>query len=513
MQVIGDIARLNAKRYPDKNALIMGNDYLTFSQLDQRANQLAQGLMSLGVKPGDRVAILALNCLEFPIVNYAVAKCGGVLVPINFRYKKDELIYIINNCEPKALIFGLEFTSLVENARTEFAPSVHLVSMSEKSIESAVSLAGLIDGQSTSEPVVKVDPQSPVSIMYTSGTTGFPKGVLFAHTNLLSIFIGMALEGDLSHDDITMVPIPLFHNGGLNGLLQPTLMLGGTAVIMSKGFDPDIILDSISPYGITLTMFVPTQLAILINHPGSTKYDVSSLKKIWYGSSVISPTVLEASMDLFNAGFYQWYGQAETGMISVLRPEDHIKWSQCTGREMFNADIRVVDEEGNDTLVGEVGEIISAQEPLGMIGYFKMKEANGRAIRDGWIHTEDLARVEGDGYFTVVDRMKDMIISGAENIYPKEIEDTIMSHPGVREVAVFGIPDEIYGEAICAVVVKKKGYEVDKEKIINYCASKLSSYKKPKRVEFIDELPKNPSGKVTKNVLREPYWADQKKRV
>jgi fatty-acyl-CoA synthase len=252
---------------------------------------------------------------------------------------------------------------------------------------------------------------------------------------------------------------------------------------------------------------------MLINHPGVGHYNVSTLKKIWYGSSAISPTTLEASMDVFKAGFYQWYGQVETGMVSVLRPEDHLERSQCTGREMLNADLRIVDEEGKETPVGEVGEIISAQRPLGMIGYYKMEEANKKALRDGWIHTEDLARVEGHGYFTIVDRLRDMIISGAENIYPKEIEDVISSHPGVREVAVFGIPDDVYGEAVCAAVVKKEGHLLDREKIVNFCASKLAGYKKPKKVEFMDDLPKNPSGKVTKNVLRDPYWAGRKKRI
>lgn len=513
MQVIGDISRLNAKRYPDKKALIMEERSLTFRQLDQQANQLAHGLISLGVTPGDRVAILALNCIEFPIVNYAVAKCGALLVPVNFRYKRDELIYTMNNCEPKALIFDPAFLPMVEDAKTEFPPSVQLVTIAENPGSPAIGLAELTQGRATTEPSVKVDPASPCNIMYTSGTTGFPKGVVFSHRNLLAILTNMALEGDLSHDEITMVPLPLFHNGGLNGLLQPTLMLGGTAVIMSKGFDPDVILDAVGRYGITLTMFVPTQLAMMIHHPNVRKYDLSTLAKIWYGSSVISPTVLEASMDLFDAGFYQWYGQAETGMISVLRPEDHIERSQCTGREMLSAEIRVVDEEGKDTLIGEVGEIISAQHPLGMIGYYKMKETDKKIIRDGWIHTEDLARVEGDSYFTVVDRMRDMIISGAENIYPKEIEDKIISHSSVREVAVFGIPDEIYGEAVCAAVVKKKGHELNEEEVIAYCASRLSSYKKPKRVVFMDELPKNASGKIVKNVLREPFWAGQKKRV
>jgi fatty-acyl-CoA synthase len=432
---------------------------------------------------------------------------------MNFRFKKEELIYIINNCEPKVLIFGPEFSSLVGEAKSEFTQPVQLLAISEKAIEGANSFFKLMEGRSKSELAVTVDPASPCSIMYTSGTTGFPKGSLSSHKNLMNILIGMVYEGDLNHNDVTMVPLPLFHNGGLNGLLQPTLIMGGTAVIMKKGFDPDVALDTISRYAITLTMLVPTQLAMVVNHPEARKYNVSTLRKIWYGSSPISPTVLEASMDLFKAGFYQWYGQAETGMVSVLRPEDHVDRSQCTGREMFNAELRVVDEEGKDTPVGEVGEIISTQDPLGMIGYFKMEEATRRTIRNGWIHTEDLARVDGKGYFTVVDRLRDMIISGAENIYPKEIEDVIMSHPGVREVAVFGIPDDIYGEAVCAVVVKKEGHQLDEKAMIEFCASKLAGYKKPKRVDFINELPKNPTGKVTKNVLRESYWAGRKKRI
>ncbi len=199
-------------------------------------------------------------------------------------------------------------------------------------------------------------------------------------------------------------------------------------------------------------------------------------------------------------------------MVSILRPEDHIERPQCTGREMFNADLRVVDEAGNDTPVGKVGEIISAHKPLGMIGYHNMEEATRKTIRNGWIHTEDLAAVDDGGFFTVVGRMTDMIISGAENIYPKEIEDVISTHPGVKEVAVFGIPDEIFGESVCATIVQKKGYNLSAEEIIDFCSSRISSYKKPKRIEFRDDLPKNPSGKVMKYVLKEPFWASQKRR-
>ena len=513
MQLIGDIARLNAKRYPDKKALIMGEDSLSYSQLNRQTNQLAHGLLSLGVKLGDRVAILAFNCLECMTVQYAVAKCGGIVVPINFRYKKGELIYTMNDSSPKVLFFGPEFISLVEEAKSGFSSPTHLVGLSKEPLASGITFRSLMDGRSTSDPTVHMDPASPFLITYTSGTTGAPKGVLASHVSFLNIYTGMVLEGDVRNGEITLVTLPLFHTGGMHALVQPTLLMGGTAVIMGKRFEPEKIIDAVERYGVTTTMWVPTMLAMLINYPGVTKYRLSSLKKIWYGSSAINPSVLEASMSLFKAGFYQWYGQTETGMVSILRPEDHAERSQYTGREIFNADLRFVDEEGNDAPVGEVGEIISAQKPLGMIGYHNMQEATQRTIRNGWIHTGDLARVEGDGYFTIVDRMSDMIIRGAENIYPKEIEDAISSHPGVLEVAVFGIPDEIYGESVCAVVVKKERYQLTSEEIINYCASKISGYKKPKRVEFMDELPKNASGKVTKNVLREPYWAGRKKKV
>jgi acyl-CoA synthetase (AMP-forming)/AMP-acid ligase II len=310
-----------------------------------------------------------------------------------------------------------------------------------------------------------------------------------------------------------MVNMPIFHNAGVNAMILPTLMMGGTCVITSGSFEPDGILTTVNQYGITVTMWVPTMLARLVNHPGVANYDCSCLRKIWYGSSAISPTVLDAAQKVFKAGFYQWYGQTETGMVSVLRPEDHVKRSQSTGREIFNAEIRIVDDEGRDVPVGEVGEIITAQMPLGMLSYYGQEEATERAMRDGWIHTEDLARVEEDGYFTVVDRLRDMIISGAENIYPKEIEDVISGHPGVEEVVAFGIPDEMWGEAVCVAVVRKKGHQLDQADIVDFCASRISSYKKPKVVEFRDDLPKNAVGKVTKNVLREPYWAGRAKRV
>ena len=371
----------------------------------------------------------------------------------------------------------------------------------------------LIQGRTKAEPGPGPEPEWPAMIMYTSGTTGFPKGVIYSHAAYLNVAAGLCLEGDLGHNDVTMVGLPLFHNGGLNATTLPTLLLGGTVVIMAKGFDPDTVLEAVDRYGVTMTMWVPTMLAMLVNHPRAKDYDLSSLDKIWYGSSAISPTVLQASQKLFRAGFYQWYGQTETGMNSVLRPEDHARYAHCTGREIFNSEIRILDESGTEVPLGGVGEIVCAQKLLGMSGYWNLPEKTEAAIRDGWIHTGDLARVEGDGFFTIVDRIKDMIISGAENIYPKEIEDLLMTHGGIREAAVIGIPDDLYGESVCAVVVPKPGQDLTEEEIIVFCADKLARYKKPKKVVFMDDLPKNAAGKVTKNPLRESFWADRDKRV
>jgi acyl-CoA synthetase (AMP-forming)/AMP-acid ligase II len=514
VQVIGDIIRLSAKRYPEKTALIMDEKSMTYREINGQANQLAKGLLSLGVKTGDRVAILAFNCLEYPVIVYGIAKTGAVLVPINFRFKKDELVYVINNSEPKVLIYGSEFVELIEEAKPGFRLPVALVCIGKNLGKESDCMTGLMKGQATSEPGIAVDPATPFAIMYTSGTTGFPKGALFSHSAYIEVFKGMVYEGDLRNHDVALVCIPLFHNGGLNGMLQPTFMVGGTIVIMAKGFDPEKVLDAVQRYRISTTMWVPTQLTLLINHPNVSRWDISSLDKIYYGSSAITPATLDASLDVFNkAHFYQWYGQVETGMVSLLRPQDHKAHSQFTGREMFNADLRIVNKDGDDVGLGETGEIISAQKPLGMIGYYKMDEANDATLRDGWIYTGDVARNEGNGFFTIVDRLKDLIISGAENIYPKEIEDCISCHPSVLEVAVIGIPDDVYGESVCAVVVPKQGQPLAPQDITDYCAHRLSGYKRPRKVVFKNELPKNATGKVTKNVLREPYWSGRDKRL
>ncbi len=514
MHVLGDIIRLNAKRFPGEVAIVMEERNVTFRELNTQVNMLANKLIKFGVRPKDKVAIYSANSIEWVIVFFALAKCGACIVPVNFRYKKEELEYAINNSECSVIFFGDELEQIIQTAKTNFILSPHLISMGEKTINGGVSLATLLKNGDDSEPDIKVNREWPCSLTYTSGTTGVPKGVLHCHTALIDVWIQHVIEGDVKEKEVTIVNIPFFHVASVHCLIGPTFLRGGSIVLMAGGFDPDKVLKTVERCKVTMTMWVPAQLATLVLSPAMEKYDISSLKKIWYGSSPIPASVLEACLKRFKADFYQWYGQTELGISSVLTPMDHYgERARFTGRESFNADLRIVNEKGEDLQVGEIGEIIGRQSALGMIGYYKMEEETRNVVRDGWIYTGDLARVEGDGYFTIVDRLKDMIISGGENIYAKEIEDVLAVHVGVREVAVFGIPDDVYGESVCAAVVRRDGYEFGEEEIIGYCAEKLAGYKKPKKVLFLNELPRNAFGKVTKNALREPFWTGRRKLI
>ena len=510
MRVIGDIARLGAKRQADKKVVVQDESALTYRDLNSRTNRLAHALIASGVRPGDRVGILAENGLDYAVFVLAIAKTGAWTVPFNFRYSAGEIAYVVNDAGPKVVLVGPGLSEVFDAARGSFKTAPATIGFGGAA---AADFEALLKAQPDTEPEVEVDASSPAMIMYTSGTTGFPKGVLFSHAAYLANHQVIALEGDLRRDDVVLICLPLFHNGGLNALLLPTLMSGATAVLTAKGFVPAAVLDAVARHRITVTMWVPTMLAMLVNHPDVERCDTSSLRKILYGSSPIAPPVLAATARCFAAGLYQFYGMTEIGMTSVLRPEDHATRAHCTGREMINADMRIVDEQGHDVPIGGVGEIISAAAPLGMIGYYGNPKATAETMREGWIRTGDVARVDGDGFFTVVDRKKDMIISGAENIYPKEIENVIVEHQAVLEVAVFGIPDDTYGEAVCAAVVTRPGQEADADDIVAFCAGRLARYKKPKRVVFVDALPKNAAGKVTKQVLRAPYWRDRQKKV
>jgi acyl-CoA synthetase (AMP-forming)/AMP-acid ligase II len=497
MLVLGEVAKLNARRYPGKTALIMGNHSLTFGQLNKLVNQTAHGLLEMGLKTGDRVAICSRNCLEFVTIVFAVWKCGAILVPLNFRFKTEEMLRLIENSRPVILFHSEELAPTFEEIRKRYSGKVIPISISGAPLEGGKSLQELTAGKEAYEVGVEVDSLSTALIMYTSGTTGFPKGVIFSHYRELSDVTNQCMEIGITNEDIMVVNMPLFHNGGLSLSLMIAFLSGCTCVIQGGPFDPNEMFVTIERFNVSVINVVPTMLAKMIEHPQIGKYNLGSLKKIVYGSSPISENVLSRALSLFKADFYQVYAQTETGMLLVLDPADHAtERFRFTGRETRLSDIRVVDEKGWDIPVGKVGEIISRQRPLGMDGYYGMEEATKEVIQDGWIHSGDLVRVEQNGYYTIVDRLKDMIISGAENIYCKEIENVLREYPGVEEAAVFGIPDEMWGEAVCAVIVAKAGFTLKENEIAYFCHSRLAGYKKPKKIEFRDDLPRNAAGKI-----------------
>lgn len=506
MQVLTDIARLGAKRFGTATAIVFGEQVLSYNDIEAMSSRYATRLHASGVRAGDHVALLMEDCLEYPVLVFAALKLGAIVVPLNFRYRPDEVAFVVNDTGAKLLITGPAQAAAAREADGSFRHGVRIVDVSQEG------LLAPVDGPAEA-PAFEPSPEAPALVMYSSGTTGFPKGAVFSHAAYMAIQTGMIIGGDLRRNDVMLVAMPLFHSAGLNAMLMPSLLLGARVVLAPKGFQPKRILALLERHRVSVTLWVPTMLAMLVDSGETTRHDLSSLRKLWYGSSPIAPALLEKVHQHFNADLYQFYGMTETGMTAVLGPDDHTDHAHCTGRELFNAELRIVDAQGADVPVGGVGEIVSRQRPLGMIGYLNKPQANAQTIVHGWIHTGDLARNEGNGLFTVVDRLKDMLISGAENIYPSEIEHCIAQHPSVLEVAVFGVPDPVYGESVCAAVVRRDGAALTEGDVTAWCAARIAPYKKPKRVIFMPELPKTSTGKVTKHVLRAPFWSRQDKKV
>ena len=423
---------------------------------------------------------------------------------MNFRFAAAEIGQVLRDAEPKVLFIEPGFAEAVAQGLSGAPARPLIVSLDG---EGEGTLAGLCDGQSEGPPAVEVDPASACVILYTSGTTGTPKGVLASHAMYFRMFAAQAMEARLIHEEVFLIAVPMFHAAGLNMALHQALYMGSTGVIHRGPFEPDAILGLIARHRITLAILVPTTLGILAFHPRLADYDVTSLRHIFYGSMPITPRVLDRAFAVFpGILFFQGYGSTECGMVGVLRAEDHPALAQHTGRQAIMTESRIVGDDGREVPVGGVGEIIVRQAYMGMIGYWRNPEATAETIRDGWIWSGDLARRDEGGLFTLVDRRKDVIISGGENIYPKEVETVLSAHPALREVAVFGIPDERYGETVCAAVSFQPGQSATLEDLAAFCAGKLASYKRPRKLDVLEALPRNASDKVQKGVLRKPYW-------
>ena len=504
---------------PDRPAIIFEGKKFTFSELSERVNRLANALVDLGTEKGERVAILQVNCNQYVEAYYAVAKTGAIFVPLNFRAKRDELVYMLNNSEASTLFVGERYLELVNSIRPDLPLVKHYISIEGKQ-ESMLDYEELLASASDEEVFTDIADEDITMLMYTAGTTGLPKGVPLIHNSFSLYVLENVNPADPEIEETNLLTMPLYHVAGAQAMLAATY--GGRSLAMMRQFEVDEWLETVQREKANRAMLVPTMLKRVIDHPNLDKYDLSSLKVITYGAAPMPFEVIKKAIGLFpGVNFINAFGQTETAStITTLGPDDHIiegteeekekklrRLTSSIGRPMSDVEMKIIDEAGNDLPPGEVGEIV-ARGPRVMSGYWKDAEKTAKAITpDGWLHTGDMGYTDEEGYFYLAARADDLIIRGGENISPEEVENVLYSHPAVEEAAVIGIPSPEWGQEPRAIVVLKEGKTATAEELIEFCRERLASFKRPRSIIFTDELPRTSTGKVLKRVLREEYGA------
>jgi fatty-acyl-CoA synthase len=507
-----DLFLRTCHRYPEKMALIDRSYRYSYRELNKESNKLANAFLNLGVKKGEKLAILAKDCKELVFMYLASSKIGATWVTQNYRCVARELEYMLNDCEASVLVFEAEYAQTVAELRDHVPKLSKYISVGECDLHFVTSYEIFVSKASAAEPNLETSEDDECAILYTSGTTGRPKGAVMTHRTRVACTVNILLDGSVEKDSISLQASPLFHAGALNIALLPHLAIGGTLVLIPR-LDPYEIAKTIEAEKATHIVTVPTILHSLLERGALDKFDFSSLRKIYYGGSAISLKDLEGILKkLPKTEFFQGYGQTESTQLTVLKPEYQLSKLGCTGRPHLLVDLKVVDENDQNVLPGGTGEVVT-RGPHVMKGYLNLPEANEEAFKNGWFHTGDIARIDEDGFITIVDRKKDMIVSGAENIYPREIEIVLNTHPKIQEVSVFGIPDEKWGESVCAGVILKENETLTEEEVISYCKQNLASYKKPRKVIFYKSFPKNPVGKTLKEELKKEFWKGVPRKV
>lgn len=509
---IGDIPRRNAKRYPGKIALKFEDGSWTYLEFNQRVNRLANGLLDLGLSKGDRVGVLQRNCPEFIEAYFAIAKSGTVAVPINPHCSNDEFEYLMEDAGITALVTGGEFIESIGSWRNRLKQLEHVIVLGDVQSDEFISYEKMLSRMPADEPGTTVAENDLYLIMYTSGTTGRPKGVMGTHKNHMANTATMVQELQIQHDDVSILVMPLYHIGGL----WPTLVhfYQGGRIILQRKFDETAALEAIQEERATTFNLVPIMLIRLLEHEHLQEYDLRPLRLIFYGGAPMPVPVLKRALEYFGNRLMTGLGMTEaSGGILFLQPEDlclegperKVRRLNSVGRAAVNVVTKIVDAEGTEIKPGEVGEVIVKGDNV-MSGYWNLADETAKTIRNGWLHTGDLATIDEEGFVFVVDRAKDIIISGGENISSKEVEDALHGHPGVLEAAVIGIPDDRWGESVHAVVVCRRESELTEEIVIDHCREKLAGFKRPRSVEFMQELPRNNLGKIDKKKLKEKFW-------
>lgn len=500
------------ERYPDRPCIVFEGKTWTYREVNRRVNRLAHALRELGLKTRDIVASLHHNCNQAFESFAAKWKMGFTEVPLNVRNAGPENTYVINESKARALIFEGHFIDQIRSIRKEIRNVEFLICHSSRSSHEFIDYEALLNRSSEEEPDVEVDEDQLTRIMYTSGTTGRQRGVPMSYRLRIDGFKTMFMNFDAYFDDndILLTVGPMTHAAGLH--LLP-FYLKGAKLILHPRFDAQQVLETIERERVTVILLAPTMIVMLLQHPEIHKHDYSSLRRIFYGMSPIPVGQLRKAISIFGQVFRQNYGLTEAHQpLATFHPWEHVLEGtpkeldrlSSAGRRALGVEIKLVDQDGHPVPKGQTGEIIIRASQGGR-EYWELPEDSKSVFRNGWIYSGDLGRMDEDGYVYIIGRTKDMIISGGYNVYPKEVELVIDSIPGVKESAVIGTPDTLWGEVIIAVIALENGKKVTEEEILDVCTKKLAGFKKPRKIYFMEELPKNPYGKVNKEILRKMY--------
>ena len=501
---VGFILSNAAKKFPDRTALIDGDTRLTFRALDERVNRLARSLIDAGVKKGDRIALMFYNSHHFVEVYFASAKIGAAVVPVNFRFTAKEVEYICNDSGSTVFFYGEDFHDVVDRCRPDLTSVERYIAVGAGDRPDIINYERFLASGTPEAPGVTVEEGDLCQIMYTSGTTGKPKGAMISHRAVLWNLVNTVIGREDDEGEIALVIGPMYHTAALNNHLTIQIAFGG-ACILVKRFDPATVLELIQKERATTISGSPAMYHLLLKYPEAYKYDTRSITKCTLGSSALPLTIKKQLKGFFPniEGVYDIYGCTEAApTITVLKAKDAERKEGSVGPAAAFVDVRIVDERDRPVPGGTVGELV-CRGPNVMTGYYGREAETEECLRGGWLHTGDMAVMDDEGFITIVDRKKDVIISGGENIYPREVEEALLLHPDISEAAVIGVPDPLWGESVKAFVKIEDGAQLSEADVVEHCRAHLASYKKPKFVTFLDEIPRNPSGKILKRLLRE----------
>ena len=508
---LGQILKVNAKKFSNTVALKDESRNFTYPEVNRRVNQLAHGLLDLGLNKGDKVAVLLENSIEIVEVYLATAKTGLVIVPINFRLIGSEVAYIVNNSDAQAMIVHDEFTPCVDSIKPELVNigSDRYIVVGEKT-NGYREYESIIKSFPETEPEIKIDPQDTWILIYTSGTTGKPKGVVRSHESHIAFYLINAVDFGFSEHDVCLNIMPLCHINSTFFTFTFTY-IGGTAYIHpARSFQAEEILEIIEREKISFISLIPTHYSLLLSAQEKiTKRDISSIRKLLCSSAPARKDMKLAVMEFFpGVELYEAYGSTEAGIVTVLKPEDQLRKLGSIGFESLGTDfVKLLDDDGNEVGEGEIGELYS-RGPMLFDEYYKMPEKTAASFKGGWFSAGDMARRDEDGYFEIVDRKDNLIITGGEHVYPSEVEKVIGSHPDVLDVAIIGLPDKTWGEAVTAFIIPRDANSPPGEKeIISFCSGKIAGFKRPKEVRLItqEEMPRTGSGKILHRALRQRH--------